>query len=249
MEPSRPSTLDSELAALAPLADPVRRRLFIHVAGAGEAVSRDDAAAAAGISRSLAAFHLDRLVADGLLVPEYRRLGDRRGPGAGRPSKLYRRSPVEIAVEIPERRYALLAGWLADALGREPVGSAAGEQLHASAHGRGRELGLAARRAAGGRASLRRLVDVGAAILADAGYAAQVDERGAIRLANCPFDAVARDHRDLVCNEMNRTVLESFAAALGGDRLEATLDPREGRCCMVVRPVGPTALVPGGSAP
>jgi hypothetical protein len=61
----------------------------------------DEAAAEMGISRELAAFHLDRLVSGGLLVPEYRRLNDRTGPGAGRPAKLYRRSAADIALSLP----------------------------------------------------------------------------------------------------------------------------------------------------
>jgi len=41
-----------------------------------------------GISRGLAAFHLDRLIADGLLVAEYRRLTAARVRAAGRPAKI-----------------------------------------------------------------------------------------------------------------------------------------------------------------
>ena len=63
----------------------------------GRAVGRDEAAAAVGVTRALAAFHLDRLVRDGLLIPEYRRLTGRTGPGAGRPAKLYRRAPRDVA--------------------------------------------------------------------------------------------------------------------------------------------------------
>src|SRR3954462_9711428 len=83
---------EEELAALAPLAEPMRRRLYLHVATSAEAVGRDEAAAAVGISRALAAFHLDRLVDEGLLDTEFLRRSGRSGPGAGRPAKLYRRA-------------------------------------------------------------------------------------------------------------------------------------------------------------
>ena len=78
-----------ELEAMAALREPTRRRLYQFVERQVEAVSRDEAAAEVGISRALAAFHLDKLVELGLLRAEYRRLSGRSGPGAGRTSKLY----------------------------------------------------------------------------------------------------------------------------------------------------------------
>src|SRR4029453_9132537 len=83
---------DRDLAAIALLHDPVRRALYGHVVAAGGEVSRNQAAEAVGGQRGLAAFHLDKLVEAGLLEAAFRRLGDRRGPGAGRPAKLYRRA-------------------------------------------------------------------------------------------------------------------------------------------------------------
>src|SRR6476469_7432785 len=74
------------LAAVASLGDENRRRLFDFVASAADAVGRDDAAQAVGLARSTASFHLDRLVNDGLLAVEFRKLGGREGPGSGRPS-------------------------------------------------------------------------------------------------------------------------------------------------------------------
>ena len=79
-------------------------------------MSKDQAAAALGVARSVAAFHLDRLVDDGLLVAEYRRLTGRQGPGAGRPAKLYRRAERGVAVSVPPRRYDLAALLLARAV-------------------------------------------------------------------------------------------------------------------------------------
>ena len=54
--------LEAEIAGVASLGDPVRRELYLYVAGRKGDVSRDEAARAARISRSLAGFHLDRLV-------------------------------------------------------------------------------------------------------------------------------------------------------------------------------------------
>ena len=76
------------LADLAVLAEPVRRRVYLQVLRRADAVSRDEAAEALGIGRSLAAFHLDRLVEAGLLETEFRRLSGRTGPGPARSSSL-----------------------------------------------------------------------------------------------------------------------------------------------------------------
>src|SRR5438874_1639871 len=93
-----------DLAALALLDEPTRRRLYEYVSGHSEPVGRDQAAAALGITRELAAFHLDRLVEAGLLDASYRRLSGRQGPGAGRPAKLYLRADRDLSVSFPERR-------------------------------------------------------------------------------------------------------------------------------------------------
>ena len=84
--------MEDRLATLAVLGDPTRRRVYLHVLGADRAVSRDEAAAALGTSRKLAAFHLEKLLDAGLLRASYQRLTGRSGPGAGRPAKLYRAS-------------------------------------------------------------------------------------------------------------------------------------------------------------
>src|SRR5687768_6107020 len=103
---------------LGALADPVRRRLYRFVAEQSDAVSRDQAADGVEVPRHTAKFHLDRLVDEGLLVAEFRRLTGRTGPGAGRPAKLYRRSTREVAVSVPTRRYDLVGQVLADAVER-----------------------------------------------------------------------------------------------------------------------------------
>src|SRR5579871_3156353 len=102
MHDVNPADLTKEIESIAALDEPVRRRLYLYVAANGDS-SRDDAARAAGISRSLAAFHLDKLVEEGLLEAVYRRLSGRSGPGAGRPSKLYRRSRREVHIDLPPR--------------------------------------------------------------------------------------------------------------------------------------------------
>src|SRR2546428_7961374 len=99
--------LEERIAAFASLADPTRRRLYLYAISRPEGTGRDEAAQAIGITRALAAFHLDRLTSDGLLVAEYRRLTGRSGPGAGRPAKIYRRSPEDLSFRVPQRNYEL----------------------------------------------------------------------------------------------------------------------------------------------
>ncbi len=111
-----PDDLDQQLTGLAGLGDPLRRALYRHVAERGVPVSRDEAAAAVGISRPLAAYHLDKLLHDGLLEPRYQRRSGRRGPGAGRPAKHYVRATGPIELSLPARDYATLAELLAAAV-------------------------------------------------------------------------------------------------------------------------------------
>jgi predicted ArsR family transcriptional regulator len=227
---STPGTLETDLAGLAALVDPVRRRTYVHVAQQGEAVGRDAVANAVGISRSLAAFHLERLAAVGLLDVEFRRLTGRSGPGAGRPAKLYRRSSRPIELSVPPRRHARLAGLLAQAIA---AGDDVRAELRSLARANGESLGRAARRSAARNAKVA-LLEAGAAVLGAEGFEAHIQE-GEIRLGNCPFDEVAQEHRPLICGEVNRSMIEGFAAGLG-PLFVARMEPRPGACCMVVAP-------------
>ena len=91
----------TDVMGVAALADPLRRRLYRYVARSAEPVGREEAAAAVEVPVHTAKFHLDRMVDDGLLTVEFRRLSGRSGPGAGRPAKLYRRSEHEFTVSLP----------------------------------------------------------------------------------------------------------------------------------------------------
>src|SRR5205814_1271853 len=58
----------SQIEAISLLEEPLRRRLYDYVRDRHSAVGRDEAAGACGISRGLAAFHLDRLAEAGILL-------------------------------------------------------------------------------------------------------------------------------------------------------------------------------------
>jgi predicted ArsR family transcriptional regulator len=217
------------IEAIAALADPVRRRLYLHVAAQPEAVSRDEAAAALGIGRPLAAHHLDRLVEAGLLSAEYRRRSGRSGPGAGRPAKLYLPSAAEVRASLPQRRYEVAAELMATALERPSHGL---ETLDEVAHRYGTTLGSEARRRAGARAGTARRREAVLSVLTDAGYLPALRE-GEVRLLNCPFHDLAQRHRSVTC-EMNLAMLRGVLGGAGLPEDEARLDPQRGTCCVAL---------------
>ena len=225
--------MDQQLDGLAGLGDPLRRDLYRHVVERGVPVSRDEAAHAVGISRPLAAYHLDKLVDDGLLEARYQRRGGRQGPGAGRPAKHYVRADRHIELSLPARDYALLAELLAGAVEADPSGTAQAA-LRRAAGALGAELAAeAATRTAPGDEPHPGLAAVRQA-LADRGYEPYDDGDGTIRRRNCPFDRVAAGHRALVCGA-NLAMVRSLAGHLDADPpVRVTSDPRPGRCCVTL---------------
>ena len=216
---------DRDLAAIGLLQDPVRRALYGHVVASGGEVSRNQAAEAAGVARGLAAFHLDKLVEAGLLEATFRRLGDRRGPGAGRPAKLYRRAAGQVEATLPPRTYETAAHLLAETV--EQAG--ADLELQAAARRAGAEAGrrLAAETGAGPAPPVER-------VLAARGYEPYRDG-DALRLRNCPFANLAGEYPVLVC-AMNLSLIEGLLEGIGEPAGRAEMDPAPGRCCVAVRP-------------
>jgi predicted ArsR family transcriptional regulator len=141
--------------ALGALEDELRRNLYLFVRSQGRPVNRDEAAAAAGISRKLAAFHLDKLVDRGLLTTSFARPPGRGGRGAGRTAKYYEPSDITIDVTIPERRYDVLSSLLVRAL-RARSGDETGEDAaRRVAEETGVEIGRAERARLGIRSGAR----------------------------------------------------------------------------------------------
>jgi predicted ArsR family transcriptional regulator len=227
--------LAKRVAGIAALADPIRRDLYLYVSAQPTPVSRDQASDALGIARHSAKFHLDKLAEEGLLDTSFKRLTERRGPGAGRPNKLYTRSSRQLSVILPERRYDLAGELLATAFEDSATqGIAPADALKAAAAGWGRNVADQARATAGPRPSPERLLGCTCQALEENGYEPH-RSGGAIVLRNCPFDALAREHTELVCG-MNLAILDAAAEQLPEISLTARLEPSPDRCCVVLEP-------------
>jgi predicted ArsR family transcriptional regulator len=227
------SDLEERLASIAALADPIRRDLYLYVSAQSVPVSRDQAVEALGLARHVAKFHLDKLAEEGLLDTSFKRLSERRGPGAGRPTKLYRRSSRQLSVSLPERRYDLAGLLLASAIDNAAAdGTAATDALTAVAGQWGRTVGEQAVATAGPRPSRERLIDSTCRTLTNYGYAPQ-RAGSTILLSNCPFHALAQEHTQLVCG-MNLAIMAAVTDRVSKSGLAARLDPAPDRCCVVL---------------
>jgi predicted ArsR family transcriptional regulator len=196
---------------VATLIDPSRRALFEYVRRQDHPVRREEAAAATGMSRGLAAFHLDKLVAAGLLAARYEAPAGPRG--RGRTPKVYSAGGEGLEITVPQRRYELLAGILAEA-------HAEGVEPDRVARRRGRDVG---RRSAGAVAAL-----------ADLGF--EPDPAGGpVVLRNCPFRALAARHTALVCG-LNLAFVSGVLDGLGATGVDAELAPQPGTCCVRLTP-------------
>jgi predicted ArsR family transcriptional regulator len=257
---------DEQIERIAALADPVRRALYRFVSAQPDAVGRDAVATGVGVPRHVAKFHLDRLAQEGLLEVEFRRPPGRTGPGAGRPAKLYRRSPGAVAVSVPERRYEVVGRVLARAITEargddarlvEDVNVAARAVGHDLAGTVAQDLAAVAQDLAAAnesdvaaasehnrdrstehasRRGRARQLDAVAEVLAELGYEPRVG-RAAIELANCPFHQLASEYTDLVCG-MNLALIEGVLDELDQPALQARLDPAAWRCCVTVTAAG-----------
>ncbi len=206
---------DDDLQVLGLLQDPVRRSLYDAVAALGGEVGRTEAAQAAGVSRTLAGHHLDKLVEAGLLESGFRQQ-ERKGPGSGRPAKVYRRAGGERSVSLPPRDYVSLASVLAGVVAE----LGAEEQAEQAARGAGRRL------------AVRHGGEPVEAVLRGRGYEPYGDD-GVLRMRNCPFHVLSHEQPLLVCS-MNLALCQGLLEGLGEDPARVRLDPRPGECCVTL---------------
>jgi predicted ArsR family transcriptional regulator len=212
--------MEDRWRAVAALVDRTRRTLFDYVRRQNRPVSREEAAQAQGMSRGLAAFHLDKLVDVGLLRARYQAPAG-RPRGRGRAPKVYESAQDGLAITIPERRYQLIAEILTDAVAEDPADVAGA--AHRQARRRGVDLG-------------EQLRDEGEAdlvgVLAELGFEPSPDADGQVVLGNCPFHALAARRRSLVCG-LNLAFVGGLVDGLAAG-LRASLTPRPGTCCVTL---------------
>jgi predicted ArsR family transcriptional regulator len=222
----------AEIASLSTLDDPVRAEIFFHVARSGGYVTRDQAAKDLGITRRTAAFHLDKLAEAGLVDVSFKRVTGRTGPGAGRSSKLYRRSARRLNISIPSRNYELMARLLASVV--QQTDEASAPQIESQAKAFGVSKGAAARNQVSRSTSRKQLKQVLVNELAALGFEPLDDATGTLRLGNCPYHDMARENASFVCS-MNLALMQGVVEGLELTEVSAALEPIEGMCCVAFR--------------
>ncbi|MGW5670315.1 hypothetical protein [Micromonospora sp. NPDC003776] len=130
-------------------------------------------------------------------------------------------APGCIALAIPERRYDLIGGILAQAVADAPTD--ARSAAFRLARQRGESLG---RQVDGDEPIM--------AVLAGLGFEPAGDD-DLIRLRNCPFHELAAQQTELVCG-LNQAFLAGLLDELGRTDLDARLAPSPGACCVQIRP-------------
>ncbi len=210
---------------VAALGDPTRRRVFFAVRDAGAPLNKGQVAEAVGIDRRLAGFHLDKLLAEGFLAADFRRRHGRSGPGAGRPAKHYRPSGAEIAVNLPERHYELLAGLLLRA-SRDASGDPPQVVLERTGYEFGFQAGLVqAAAGASGPAQGADVVAQVARLLSQYGFEAAAEGDRDLHACSCPFEALAFDDPERICG-LDRAIWRGMIAAFDPDARLASVTTR-----------------------
>jgi len=227
--------------AIGLLAEPTRLRVYRCVTESEDPLSRNEVVERTGIGVGVVTFHLEKLAAAGLLVAEFHKPADRRGPGSGRPAKRYRRSPVHQSVDVPPRQFGLLSRVLVEAIVES---SHTGEPSTTAAHRVAAETG----RRLGSRSADSTSTPPVLGTLRSVGYEPREADR-VVTLTNCPFHEAAETQRDLVCG-LNLALVEGILRGAECTGARAALVPQPGRCCVSISldPLTGEAS-PAGAAP
>jgi predicted ArsR family transcriptional regulator len=207
--------------------------LYAFIRRARGPVTRDEAATAAGISRKLAAFHLDKLVEAGFLRARIEPVG--RFHMGARASKVYEPVRAEFRVSIPPRQHDLLADILLDAVLTAGENDTPRQSALRTARDRGRTLGAAERSGARqGELAAQDALAHAERVLERHGFEPVRDTAAHLCLRNCPFHPFATQSPTLVC-AVNHALLQGFLDGLRAPGVEAIFAQRSGECCVQLR--------------
>lgn len=239
------------------LSSPVRRAIVDHLAnwtepdvgvGVRSGLTAAELAEVLDLHMTTARFHLDQLVAGGLVEASFVK------QGVGRPRKVYRLAPGSLQVEDDERGLRVLTELLADSFGT----TAAGEPLTPFDAGRRwaqqnvTETSADSAPAATPGAWLGKigqLVDV----LQTWGYTPHLSTSGSgrtieLELAHCPFLDLARSHPAVVCG-IHRGLIAGTLEQLGETGVEVSLEPFVGPQRCVAQVTAASRFSPTGDGP
>jgi len=224
VSPSGDSRQEFEQTMVA-LRDPTRRKILLGFYDNPVARTIDDVAGAAGVHRTVAFQHLERLAALGYLITDQRR-GLR-----GKPAKVYRLAHGPIELSHPARLHRQLAGLLARALDR--LGGAG----RGASRDAGRDFGrsISERRVAPGlEEALVPLAALGGRYVAE--------PEGVLAAVNCVFREACVEAPQVVCG-LHAGMLEGVLAAAGQPHSVSPLGPRQGDgCAFAIEPDTPAGV-------
>lgn len=220
--PARGLPAESFSAAVAAVAsafgDPTRRQIYLFVGEFPDGVTASQVADHFALHANVARHHLDKLTAGGYLeVCTSRPMGG----GAGRPSKLYRRSGRATGLGEDRPGADLMVMLLGEALSRIPS-----EEATSMAEEVGERYGrlLAERINPGdGHRSFRAALSAIADALTAHGFEAHAEARGsslALIKQSCPFFDTARQH-PVIC-AVDRGMVRGMLAGLYGEAPAST---------------------------
>jgi len=75
------------------------------------------------------------------------------------------------------------------------------------------------------------------AALRQYGYEPRTADDGSVELHNCPFHQLVESHQELVCG-MNLALMQGLIAGMDASGMPPRLDPKPGRCCVVIGQAG-----------
>jgi predicted ArsR family transcriptional regulator len=208
------------LDRLAAAGDPQLRRILLYARSRRDPFTAAEAAGEVDIHGNVARSRLDRLVEAGFLGVALERRGGRRGPGAGRPSKVYRVAPELDGVEFPDRRLADLISLLVKrvpARGRQKALREAGEDF-------GRKIAANAGLKPSGNAStgLERVCDALGSLGFQVAVRSLEGDRAELLSPTCPLRPLVLKCRDAagIDQGMWAGLVERGVRGVSADRIE-----------------------------